>query len=71
MSCIGCNTAITIKKANDETIFKLASTMAKETGKPVGLFRDHEGRLCISTGTDPIQSWVTPYLQGSDVERVH
>lgn len=65
MACIGCNTAITIQISEDETVLKLANNMAKETGKSVGLFRDIEGRLCISTGTDPVQQFVTAYLQGS------
>lgn len=63
--CTGCKGTITVKKQCDECIQKLARNMAKETGESVGLFRDGEGRLRISGADDPVQSYITPHLQGS------
>lgn len=47
----------------DEKIIEIAKQKAKETKQWVGLYRNEHDQLCIATGADPIQQWVTPDMQ--------
>lgn len=61
--CIGCNSAITQQKAEDEKVIQAATEKARKENITVGLFRDEQGRLNISTSAgNPIFRYISPFM---------
>jgi hypothetical protein len=64
--CVGCNSAITQQKANDEKTIQIAKQMAKEQNKTIALYRDEEGTLRIATEPGmPITGYISPFMQNA------